>query len=38
MTHLGSNLAVMHVSHRNRLIGSNEDFFTESLFLLLLQQ
>lgn len=37
-THLGSNLADTHVSHINRLIGSNEDFFTESLFLLLLQQ
>lgn len=38
ITHLGSSLAAMHVSHIKRLIDINPDLFTLSLFLVLLQE
>jgi hypothetical protein len=37
ITHLGSNLEVIHVSHINKLIGKSEDLLTSNLFLVLAQ-
>jgi len=38
ITHLGSNLAAIHVSHINKLIDINPDLFTFNLFFVLLQE